>query len=169
MGVTDWILLATIGAILWYSWETRCMKKEMVKQTELRIRPQLIVYLDEKGQYFNIMNVGNGTAMNVAVINYLPVIMNMKEQKVTLVFDKINYIMPGQERRLIYRAYNSRNRRIEEDTAQMFMGHLVEQYANKNYLLHINYANIEGTTYSSKVQCGKGGIKLLETKKLGKQ
>ena len=163
MALTDWILLATIGAILWYSWETRGMKKEMVKQTELRIRPQIIAYLDKKGQNFLIMNVGNGTAMNVMVDELL---LDAIEQRVKLVFDRIDAIMPGQERKIIHSAYGRNNRKIEADFP--FIANLDPQWASQTYHLNITYDNIEGIKYSSKVQCGKAGIKLLETKKLSK-
>lgn len=74
--------------------------------------------------------------------------------------------MPGQERKLIHTAYGRDNKKIEGDFP--FIANLDPRYAEKTYQLNITYDDIEGIKYSSKVQCGKGGIRLLGTKKLGK-
>jgi len=71
--------------------------------------------------------------------------------------------MPGQEKKLIHTPYHA-GQKSELD----FISNLNPEWAEKTYQLNIIYDDIEGTTYSSKVQCGKDGIKLLETNKLSK-
>lgn len=78
MGLTEWfslgtmvVLAVTAAAIFWYSWETRELRKEKVKEIELSMRPQIIAYLDRNGQNFFITNVARGTAMNVMVDDLL--------------------------------------------------------------------------------------------------
>ena len=173
MGLSEWISLITMavlavtaGAIFWYSWETRGVKKEMIRQKALSIRPQIIIYLDEKSQNLYIKNVGKGTAMNVSSLGYLP-IMDEKEQKVFLWPDTIDYIVPGQQRRLSFHINNENNKKIEE-MSYMNMGYLIEQYANNNYHMHIKFDDIEGNTYCSNIRFGKEGIMILETIRFGK-
>ena len=54
--ISDRILFLTFLALIWYAWETRGMKNEIVTQTELFQKPILIMYIrnineyDEKGK-----------------------------------------------------------------------------------------------------------------------
>ena len=126
MAVTDWILLATIAAILWYSWETHKMKKEMIHQTELSIRPQLISYLDEKGEYFFIKNVGNGTAINVIVDDLY--LWKGPPFDVQISFSIIDAIMPKEAKVLIHTSLSA-GRKSKMD----FISNLNPEWASQTY------------------------------------
>src|SRR5437867_4067328 len=66
------ILIITAGVIGWYTVETYRLRKEAQKQTELQLRPLVILKGSPPVQgrdswIFQVGNVGNSTAMNVAV------------------------------------------------------------------------------------------------------
>jgi len=167
MGLADWISLATMivlavtaVAILWYSYETRKMRNEMVKQTELSIRPQIVARLDEKGEYFYVKNVGHDAAFNILTNEYYLV----GPLTVKLIFDRIDALMPREEKRLDYKVYTAGKKEIELRPIAEFN----PEWHTLNFILKITYDNIEAIKYLTKIQCGKDGIKLLETKKLSK-
>jgi len=132
--------------------------KEMIKQTELSIRPQIIAYLDDEGEYFFIRNVGYGTAMNIMV----EAIDIWKEppKDIKIAFSRIDAIMPKEKKKLIH-VLLSGGRKIDRD----FMAHLNPEWANQTFQLNITYDNIERDKYSSQVQCGKMEIRLMDTEK----
>lgn len=43
--LSDKILFATFLALIWYAWETKGMKKEMIYQSELQAMPFLVIYI----------------------------------------------------------------------------------------------------------------------------
>jgi hypothetical protein len=64
------ILTLTLIAIIWYSWETRGMKVQIVKQNELAIRPFVIQEKDVIGEaktLIHFRNIGNGPAFNITI------------------------------------------------------------------------------------------------------
>ena len=67
------IQILIFTAILWYSLETRLVKKSMVEQNELEKRPIIDLYLrDEPSgngtkEIFKIRNIGRGVAYNVEI------------------------------------------------------------------------------------------------------
>ncbi|MFH1657587.1 MAG: hypothetical protein ABH919_03905 [bacterium] len=84
--ISDRILFLTFLALIWYAWETRGMKNEMVTQTELEQRPFLAMYIRkykkekhkdqedyiiENGKHnqylIRVRNMGKGVALNLKV------------------------------------------------------------------------------------------------------
>lgn len=57
------ILLLTLGALLWYSFETRQLKNVTQRQLE----PILFIYLDKEEQFLYISNLGKTAASNVFI------------------------------------------------------------------------------------------------------
>jgi len=163
MELTNLILSITAGAIFLYTLETFLMRKEMIKQTELSIRPQIVTRIDEKGEYFFFKNVGNGVAFNVLTNEkYLVGALTVK-----IIFDRIDVLMPREEKKLGFKAYPVGKEEIELHELHS-MAQLNPEWHTLNFILKITYDNIEATKYLTKVQCGKEGTKLLETKKLRK-
>jgi hypothetical protein len=58
-------LTITLGVLIWYAWETRGLRKETVKQTELNQRP--CVVLDYEPGKVSYKNIGNSPAFNLKV------------------------------------------------------------------------------------------------------
>jgi hypothetical protein len=65
--LSDFILAITFLALLWYSWETRQMRKEIVEQTKFQLAPFLTVGFDFKSKWLFVINYGEATARNIEV------------------------------------------------------------------------------------------------------
>ena len=69
--MSDKILFLTFLALLWYAWETRCMKKEMVEQTQLEQKPIVDLFYrpttPNHEQCLRLRNSGKGVAYNIGV------------------------------------------------------------------------------------------------------
>ncbi|MFH1767381.1 MAG: hypothetical protein ABH826_04850 [Patescibacteria group bacterium] len=80
------IYALTVLVVFWYAWETRRMKNEMVTQTELKLKPILVLYIrtlkkpkdqdycvetvERTGEFIlQVRNVGRGPAANLLVEN----------------------------------------------------------------------------------------------------
>ena len=168
--VTGWILFGTMVVVIFYTIETYEMRrvmikqnKEMIKQTELRMRPLITLYFEEGREQCFIKNVGYGAAMNVKIDDlYLP--KDAEEFHVHFVFDTIYAIMPNEVKMIInYKAYASDGSEFSKSTVlTQFWLHFKKQ----THELNVKYKNLIGDEYSSKVQCGEIGNILLETKKI---
>jgi hypothetical protein len=72
MQISTIVLVLTLLAVLWYSWETRKLRiqseksiKLTEKHLELSYMPHLILILQRGGLY--LYNIGNGSAVNVGI------------------------------------------------------------------------------------------------------
>lgn len=82
VSINDRILFLTFMGLVWYAWETRRMKNEVVTQTELSLKPILVLFVRKcsteseyriqsspNNQNFSlkVRNVGRGPAANLMV------------------------------------------------------------------------------------------------------
>ena len=86
--IGDRILFLTFLALLWYAWETRKLKEEAIKQTEIEQKPVMMLYVrnlssitdkmekifkkdyvivGSASYYLSLRNVGRGSAFNAKV------------------------------------------------------------------------------------------------------
>ena len=66
--VSTGALIITIGVLIWYAWETRGLRKETVRQTELSQRPYVILIRASFGtQRLNFENIGLSHALDVSI------------------------------------------------------------------------------------------------------
>lgn len=64
------ILALTLIAIIWYSWETRGMKNQLVEQKELSLRPFVVIRIEPLGENRSkvmLLNLGGGAALNITL------------------------------------------------------------------------------------------------------
>ncbi len=61
--LSDVILSLTFFALLWYTWETRGMHKEIVDQTRLQLTPFVVIALENDA--LMAVNHGESTATNI--------------------------------------------------------------------------------------------------------
>lgn len=64
---SNFILLITFGALLWYSFETRELKGATKRSNELSQEPILIIRHDSGTEKFTVENVGKGPAFNIEI------------------------------------------------------------------------------------------------------
>ncbi|MFB0562271.1 MAG: hypothetical protein ACETWM_13790 [Candidatus Lokiarchaeia archaeon] len=160
--VTGFILSVTMLVVIVYTRETHRMRNEMIKQTELRMRPLITVDFDKKDRKCFIENVGYGAAINIQIID-----IKTSDEKsgkgVRFVFDTVSAMMSqGKEMIENYEAYLSDGTKLTDmSEPSRKLGLYVEK---KRIIFKIFYENLIAIEYSSKVQCGKEGCRILEIK-----
>lgn len=144
--IRDWLAAQTIAVVLtglvliWYTIETQLLRKESQKQTEIQIRPFVIVEL--KNRKFFLKNIGQGPALNVSV---RPVQVSSDEQIIIKFGDMIPTINPGETIELKAEGFHKGN-----STGDFFTAHLNPEYANRNLSIFIDYQNIDLKSYSTR-------------------
>ncbi|MDA8103948.1 MAG: hypothetical protein M0Z71_01080 [Nitrospiraceae bacterium] len=142
-GCDRWTYLATVaiiitGAILiWYTWETYLLRAEAQRQTELQLRPFVIVIPEHNS--FQLRNIGNGAALNISVADV----------QIDNAFDvKIHFpdhiIFLSKENTTSIKAEGYRN---GSPVGDFFNAHLYQEYANRSLRLVIEFQNVESQTY----------------------
>lgn len=108
--IGDKILFITFWALLWYAWETRGMKKEMVEQTQLEQKPIVDLFYRPKTEkhkeYLRIRNSGKGVAYSIRVEQII-----IKDKKFSFYFDDPNAILVplGDEKTLYVDVWNGKS------------------------------------------------------------
>ena len=81
-------LTITLGVLIWYAWETRGLRKETVKQTELSQRPFVMVF--EAGNHrLKYKNSGLGVALNIRF-------KDIFQEAYTFTFEEENLLSPNE-------------------------------------------------------------------------
>ncbi|MBI4722661.1 MAG: hypothetical protein HY769_06665 [Candidatus Stahlbacteria bacterium] len=155
-------VIVTAGIILWYTIETYRLRRQSVLQTEIQIRPLLIIILKED---FTIKNIGNGIALNVEIED---IVIDMNEPH-KFSFDKINAISQNEEIGLPRVRVFKDDQKVPADSFQLlpFVVGLYPRYASRNYEFRLRYENINGEKYQSIVITGKDGVHIKEICKVG--
>lgn len=151
------VLFVTAVIIALYTIYTYKLFKETEKQTELSLRPFIVVYIN--GKDFYVRNIGSGTAIDIEIkdLYHHPQVIDW----LFLRFDKINSLIFGEEKKL-----NIILAGKEEDGSEFqkkdwsMEATLRPEYAREDYDLSIEYKNIVGKIYNTKIQIGKSGIKI---------
>ena len=94
-------LIITLGVLFWYACEARGLKKESIKQTELSLRPYVVLIRASYGtQSLNFENIGLSHAldvtidilhMNVFLVRFQPCNLVRHGQKV-----KVEFLLVGK-------------------------------------------------------------------------
>lgn len=99
--INDRILFITFLALVWYAWETKKLKEEAIKQTEIEQKPVIMLYVrnlisitddrkkalkreyaisDRTSYYLSLRNAGRGPAFDVEVKDESNIFMVKKYQ-----------------------------------------------------------------------------------------
>lgn len=153
--ISNIILSLTFVAIIWYSWETRRIANQIVKQNQLQLSPFLVVYFrgDGSAKKFRIRNLGKGVALNIQIRN---VALSQRERiYITFNLPGTNALKSEEERDLKFNII----RRGRIISANM-LPNLDPEYANRDYNLKIEYEDINYDSYITILLTGKTGIKI---------
>ncbi|RJP79505.1 MAG: hypothetical protein C4522_10375 [Desulfobacteraceae bacterium] len=144
--IRDWLAAQTIAVVLtgvvliWYTIETQLLRKESQKQTEIQIRPFVIVEL--KNRKFYLKNLGHGPALNVKI---RPVQVSSEESIIIKFGETVPTINPGETIELKVEGFHHGN-----PTGDFFTAHLNPEYANRNLSIFIDYQNIDLVQYTTR-------------------
>ena len=144
--VRDWLagqtfaVVLTGAVVIWYTIETQLLRKETQKQTDIQIRPFVIIEL--KNREFFLKNLGHGPALNVQV---RPVQISSEESIVIKFGEMRPTINPGETVELKAEGFHKGN-----PTGSFFTAHLNPEYANRNLSIFIDYQNIDLKSYTTR-------------------
>ena len=154
-------LVITMGVIIWYALETRKLRKETVKQTELSQRPFVMIF-DSKMLGIRYKNSGQGIALNIEIMPYeyedyrvafkKETILNAKEKSTFTLYPIVTKTKTGKI--LASEAIN-----FTPNQLRRFNSDIVHN-------LDIRYENIEKKRYQTRVQISREGIKFVDTKEV---
>jgi len=145
------ILLLTLLAIIAYTWVTWGMKKQMIKQKELSMRPFIVLALD--GDRYILKNIGYGPA-NAIDTKMDDIVIVKIDENITIKysFRNIDTMTPGETAPLNI-CYENGNPATEFDQAA-----IMPRFAARSFDYKIIYHNLENKEYSTSGKLGKGGI-----------
>ena len=79
MSIQIWIEVINIGVltitaviIAWYTWETHKLRREMVRQNEIHLRPYVVLFFSthREGYKLELKNIGSSTATNIQIESF---------------------------------------------------------------------------------------------------
>lgn len=156
-----WNYLSTLaiiltGAILiWYTWETTLLRTEAQRQTELQLRPFVLIVPFQKE--FKLRNIGNGPALNISLAD----VQVDAPTDITIQFpDFVPFLQKGEETAIRAESYKKR-----KPCGDFFNAHLFPEYSNRPLTLKIEFQNIESQNYVVKetISPNKMTIEGIET------
>lgn len=154
----DIALILTFFALLWYAWETSRMKKELIRQNEISIRPCIVIfYEDNEGSYF-FNNVGNGPAFHVK-LEEIPLLEDTAF-RFTYKSDSSDLIVPNNKSRIIFRDENG------NIASSFHLGAISPRSASKSFDVVVNYISMDNIKYQTYGKIGKIGSKFIKTIKV---
>ena len=87
------ILLATFLSILWYTIETNKMQRSIKHQLEVSTTARIVIAVN-KDDEFEIVNIGNNTAINIIIADLL---ISSDEKSIVLRFPSFFYLCSGNK------------------------------------------------------------------------
>jgi len=165
-GAAAGVLWATGVVVLLYPVETHYMRQEMVRSNAMQVQPVLITRLagpppgEGEGDRLWAHNIGKGPALHVTFeevdINFTDITFSTKS---AVKFFSVDFIEAGQ-REVVRPVFGDR---LAEGFKERFewVAHLDSRYASQDFPIIIHYEDIEGRGYTSELQMGKGGTRLI--------
>lgn len=165
--ISSLALLATLCVIIWYAFETRRLREATVKQTELSLRPFVVisVFEDSAGlsQRLIYKNIGHSPAIDVHTESF-------DAEAFILNFEKYGLIEIGEKKDLNPQGQGKDT--VSEGLIRAVPSPgftpkaLDERDSNLELILNIHYRNIENISYQTKVKINRKGIKIQSTGKI---
>jgi hypothetical protein len=142
------ILLLTLLAIIAYTWVTWGMKKLMIKQKELSMRPFIILaYVED---HYILKNVGHGPALKIKMddIN----ISVVGKLRFGYTFEVVDILISNEEKPLIIFINDTK------PCDSFELGAITPRSAERSFDFKIRYLNLENKAYSTSGKLGKDGV-----------
>ncbi len=159
--ITTSLLGITLIAIIWYAWETRKLRMETVKQTELSQRPFVMIF-DSKRLGIRYKNSGQGIALNIEITPY-----EYKDYKVAF---KKETVLSAEEKST-FTLYpivtkTKTGKTLAAEAIDFTPKQLRRFHSDFVHNLDIRYENIEQKRYQTLVEISKEGIEFVDTKEV---
>jgi hypothetical protein len=160
--VSTGALIVTLSVLIWYACETRGLRKETVKQTELSQRPFVTVCYSIPYSGLKYKNSGQGSALNIEIRPFI-------NGDYTIEFSKETALSTKEEGNLpIDRTVKNTE---TGETASPFVVHdtpkeLKQRNIDNVFSYDIRYENIEKKRYQTIMKVSKEGIEYKDTREI---
>jgi len=153
--LTSIALILTLFAVIWYAYETKKLREETSKQTELNVRPLVIISCNYG---YKLVNIGNGPALNISIKD---IIIEINSFKITrYYFPKIAGLLPNLSIHLDIKVEGI------DKIDDFHWGIINPETAKEDYKYSIYYENIINQKYITEGTIGKNGAVFKKTRKL---
>lgn len=160
--ITTSLLGITLIAIIWYAWETRKLRMETVRQTELSQRPFVMIFETDLNK-IKYKNSGQGIALNISIKPF-------ENGSYTFTFEKENLLSPNEVSKHDINPVPKDNKTREifpPDTKIPFTpSEIKSTYLTPVRIIEIQYENIEKKRYQTIMKVSKEGIEYIDTKEV---
>lgn len=134
------------------------MRKQLIRQNELSLRPFILISYDRnEGSYF-FRNAGQGPALQVK-LEEIPLL-----EDTVFVFtyksDICEVLIPGEKSRIIFRETTG------EIASAFYLGAISPPSAIKTFDITVTYSSIDDVKYETHGKIGKIGSVFIKTEKV---
>jgi len=154
--------------LLWYTWETREVRRATLRQTAMMMRPFLgIEYGDERKIW--IHNLGKGVARAVTCHNVILDVVQPGDRLLTVAWKPIDFIPEGQKRELIGEgAFVEAGDEEREKVSERMETWLADfgPRGRSAYEFIIDYADLAGSQYCAVVKVNRGHTEVVKDAEL---
>jgi heme/copper-type cytochrome/quinol oxidase subunit 2 len=165
--ITTVFLLATLIVLIIYTYQTYRLRQETTKQTELSLRPFIIisVFKDNAGlsQRLIYKNIGHSPALDIETEPF-------DAEAYILNFGKWGLIEPNEKKDLSPKGEGKTGLSdafIQAVRTPSFTPKELDEFDNeREFILNIHYKNIEKVSYQTQVKINRKGIEIISTGKI---
>ena len=142
------VLIITAGSVCWYTWETAKLRREMVRQNEIALRPVLVPEFGRSAQELVLRNIGVGAALNVR-IKPLEIFRSSEfggELVIEFRFTPVAYLASAQTSQIGFERYVDGQRNPGPDAA---FRNFLPGHGQSERLMAILFDDAEGGNYGT--------------------
>ncbi len=122
------------------------------QQLELSVKPFLAITSQDGGKVIEVVNVGNGTAINIE----LEPTWLSEEFGIRMEYPQILSLRPGERETIVVKNFSGGS-----PTDFPFGAHLDPKYSNRNIFLVAHFDDVINHHHTQELLLGKGGPKIL--------
>ncbi len=160
--ITTSLLGITLIAIIWYAWETRKLRMETVRQTELSQRPFVMIFETDSNK-IKYKNSGQGIALNISIKPF-------ENGSYTFTFEKENLLSPNEESKHDINPVPKDNKTGEPYPPGTKIPFTPSEIKSTTLtpvrIIEIQYENIEKKRYQTLVKISREGIEFVDPKEV---
>lgn len=158
------VVVALTGlVVIWYTWETRQLRRATLRQTDLQIRPFLSLEYEPINRKLWLRNLGRGVARDIVVHDVrLSKTAKPNESSITVEWGPVDFIAEGEARELV-----STGQLITPDGKQeisrMLRAYMSNfgKHGSAEYEFLIDYTDLTGQRYRAVFEVVQGKTFLL--------
>lgn len=165
--ITTVFLLATLIVLIIYTYQTYRLRQETTKQTELSLRPFIIisVFEDSAGSSQRLVyrNIGHSHALDVETepFDAEAYILNFGKWGLIESDEQKDLKLKGEGKNGVSDAF------IQAVPTPSFTPKELDEFDNeREFILNIHYKNIEKVSYQTQVKISRKGIEIVTTGKI---